>query len=228
VIDEASLLRERFAHLAHDIRNPLTVIISTLDYVGGDSAMQRSDIAEALSDARHASQRLLGMLRDLVDMSRAEEGRLKPAPGIMSMDAILAEVACGQRIMASQQKVTIQQSHAPSRSVVGDRELTGRVINNIMNNALRYAPPGSCVVMGTCDGDRGVTAFIENAGPSIPDSLKARLFDKYGQPDATGSAPVAQGLGLYFCRLAMEAQGGSIAVMDRPGGGVRFEVTLKR
>lgn len=226
---EAALLRERFAHLlVHDLKNPLSIIVSELDYIEAHPSLVDPSLGEAVSDSKRASLRLQGMLQDLLDMARVEEGRLQLNLSELSLGALVEEVAEARRKVALRQSISVRLSLPRVPLVVGDRELLRRVIDNLLSNALRYAPAGPSVEMGVNDGASGVVAFVANAGPSIPDELKARLFQKYGQLDAAGISHVTQGLGLYFCRLVMEAHHGAIAVGDREGGGVRFDVSLSR
>ena len=96
---------------------------------------------------------------------------------------------------------------------------------NLLENARRYAPPHSSVVIGgRVDGDR-VLAWVEDAGPGVPAKQRERLFDRFSR-DANSRGLV--GLGLHFCRMTVQSWGGAIRHEPRSPTGARFVVTLQR
>ena len=112
--------------------------------------------------------------------------------------------------------------------VQADKELLSRIIQNLVTNSLRYAGKGADV---TCfvrsDGDN-VILGVEDNGPGIPAEYKGKIFEKFFQAaGGAGKKKYGVGLGLAFCKMAAEAQGGKISVESEEGRGAKFEVALK-
>jgi signal transduction histidine kinase len=102
-----------------------------------------------------------------------------------------------------------------------DPPLLARILDNLVANALKFTPAGGVVRVGVEARDSVLSVTVSDTGPGIPGDLEGRLFEKFASGDRSGS-----GLGLAFCRLAVEAQGGRIWAESRPGQGAAFTFTL--
>jgi signal transduction histidine kinase len=104
------------------------------------------------------------------------------------------------------------------RTIAADPDLLRRVLENLVDNAIRHAPPESSVRVSSIDHGATVELRITDAGPGVPPQLRERMFDRFVQ----GSAPArgGRGLGLAFCKLAVEAHGGTIWIEDASPGAV--------
>ncbi len=223
---QADLMRiystEAAALLAHDLNGGLTVAAAELDFLHRGGPLDSHERQEGLDSARHAIARMIGLVRNFVDIVRSEDGVMRA--NRMSVDArtIMREVAKLHRTSAC----TIELD-APARlDAEIDPILFERVLHNLTVNAVRYTPAGGRVRLA---GRRAevpaptLVVEVSNTGPAIPPAVASGLFRKY----QTGDDRRAQsGMGLYFCRLACEAHGGSIALADREGFAVTFEVRL--
>lgn len=223
---QADLMRiyatEAAALLAHDLNGGLTVASSELDFLHRQGPLESQEQQECLDSARHAIARMIGLVRNFVDIVRSEDGVMKA--NRMSVDArtIMREVTRLHRTRAC----TIELD-APARlDVELDPILFERVLHNLTVNAIRYTPAGGRVRLAgrrTQVPQPGLVIEVSNTGPTIPPAVAAGLFQKY----QTGQDRRAQtGMGLYFCRLACEAHGGTIALADREGFSVTFEIRL--
>ena len=109
-----------------------------------------------------------------------------------------------------------------------DPLLTGRVVENLVNNAFKYTMRGGQIIVSVGRDNGALLMSVRDDGEGIPDAFKEQIFGKYKQAPEREGRPLRKGtgLGLAFCRLAIEAQGGKIWVEDAPGGGSNFRVKL--
>ena len=231
-LEGLSVAKDRLtALLVHDFKNPLSAIISNLSLLKRYPLLaENNDVRECLADASEASAGLLRMITMLLDISRMEESAMQLHLADVTLGEVIEGSLAGFRAMAAHRKVRVEVGGAPDEMVLIDRMLIERVLANLVANGLRYAPRGGFIrVTGRSDAGR-VEIVVENNGPTIPTAMRKAIFDKYGQVEGIAErAPVTRGLGLYFCRLAVEAHGGTISVEDVPSGdGVRFLIELPR
>lgn len=228
VADALAASREQLAHLlVHDFKNPLFAIRLNLDALDGADdgpPLDAADRALAMRDLRDATERLLAMTLDLLDIGCAEDGSLALVREPVDVHALIEEAAAICRPVARHRDVTVATA-APRIMASLDARLMRRVLGNLLDNASRYVPSGGRIeVTAHVDGDR-VGLRVANDGPAIPAAAQASLFDKYARVHP-GSGAGNRGLGLYLCRLVAEAHGGTIVVGDRPAGGVVFELRI--
>jgi signal transduction histidine kinase len=110
-----------------------------------------------------------------------------------------------------------------------DPDLVARVIENLLDNAIKYAPRGTVIrVVARGAPGGGVTVRVEDRGKGVPADQRARIFERYARlhRDAMVLSRTSRGLGLAFCKLAVEAHGGTIGVEDHEGGGAVFHATF--
>jgi signal transduction histidine kinase len=112
-------------------------------------------------------------------------------------------------------------------AVRADLAKTTRVLTNLVDNALKFTPSGGQVILtAACLGDRQVSVQVCDTGPGIPEEYREKIFERFSQVPGLVGRRRGSGLGLTFCRLALDAQGGKIWVEPRPGGGSVFVFTL--
>lgn len=198
---------EAAAMLAHDLNNGLAVALGNMMYVQ-DVVTLGDEEAKALSATVRALRRMSGLVANFVDIARFEDAAVKPKVEPTNLRAMIHEVVEVHAVGTS----TVRFEIDCDPSLVGnfDSALIERVMHNLVGNALRYCNKGGVIkiagqINDLLDGP-GVELRVFNSGPLIPDGMRDKLFAKY----AKGSNG-KRGFGLYFCRLACEAHGGSIA-----------------
>jgi signal transduction histidine kinase len=166
------------------------------------------------------------LLTNLLDISKSEEGKLEPKRAAVDLHALVAEVfdALGVRARARNIRLT---SSAEALSVHADADLLRRVLENLLENALRHAPEDSVVTVRGARRDGAVELEVADTGPGVPAGLRETIFDRFVRVESGDGAATrsGRGLGLAFCRLAVEAHGGSIRVEDGTPGAV-FRLSL--
>jgi signal transduction histidine kinase len=213
------------AFLVHDLKNPVNAIELHTERIKRDpSATDRS--RDATAKIQNETQALLRMILNLLDLSKADAGQLHPAQERVQLDELLAEVARGMRVRAEAADVAIDVQTEPL-VVNADRELTKRIVENLVDNAIRHAPEQSTIrVIAAGAEASAVHVRIADGGRGIPHEQREQVFDRYVQAGSE-SARANRGLGLAFCKLAVEAQGGRIWIEDGDPGAV-FCIRLAR
>jgi two-component system sensor histidine kinase/response regulator len=211
------LQREQLiAFLVHDLKNPVHAIKLQSELIARDkSASERSRSAAA--SIQSDTESLLRMIMNLLDLSKADEGGLDPARQPLDLGPLAGQLHAAMTPRARTADVELVVEVAP-RIIHADPELVRRVLENLVDNAIRHAPEGTAVRITSLDRDGGVEIRVADAGPGVPEAQRERVFDRFVQ----GAAPSrgGRGLGLAFCRLAVEALGGEIWIEDAQPGAV--------
>jgi two-component system sensor histidine kinase/response regulator len=208
--------------IIHDLKNPLTGIKANLEIVGMDDL---GDTQECLDAAQRSADLLYYMIQDLLDISKLEENKLNLIREDVVVEELCAttmgEVEAPAHAEDKEVKLDIA-SDVPAVSM--DRTLIYRVISNLLLNAIKHTGRGGSITLrATVDGQE-VTIAVADNGHGIPSQYLETIFEKFGQVETrqrTGT-----GLGLTFCKMAVEAHGGQISVESVEGEGSTFTFTL--
>ena len=217
--------------IVHDLRNPLSALTADLDLIG--RTLNNPAYPDApprfLSGARTAGQRMTGMIDDLLNVGKFEAGELRPALTPVYLPTVLADKVESYRSQAEKDGKTLTvRAPAELPTVMADLALISRVIDNLLSNAFKYTDVGGKIQIEAERRDSQIVVRVSDNGAGIPEAYQARIFEKFVQvTDPTGQ-PLRKGtgLGLAFCRLAVEAHGGKIRVESTPGYGSIFFFTL--
>jgi signal transduction histidine kinase len=229
---QAEAMRDDLTNMiVHDLRNPLTTLTTNLELLG--KTMSNPALPGApprfLAGARGAGQRMLGMIDDLLNVSKFEAGELRPALAPVSLRALLSEKEEGYRTQAEKEEKTFTV-HAPAElpAVTADADLIGRVLDNLISNAFKYTGTGGHIEIRVEPANGALAVRVCDDGQGIPPEHHQRIFEKFAQVTDENGVPQRKGtgLGLAFCRLAVEAHGGKIWVESAPGQGSTFSFTL--
>lgn len=216
--------------IVHDLKSPLTGILGSLELtVEGDVGSLNETQRGLLTDAQARAEEALQLIDDLLQLSHLEESGVALELEELSTDSLLGEVAeewqnrverAGSRLRVSAQPTTFR----------ADRQLMRRVFSNLVGNALRHAGRAVCITLEaspTVDGDE-VAFAVADDGIGIPPAYHDLIFRKFGSVHGGGRARPSSGLGLTFCKLAVEAHGGRIWVESREESGTVFRFVLPR
>jgi PAS domain S-box-containing protein len=223
----ATLQDDLIAMVYHDLRSPLANIISSMDLLGM-LLPQPSDesLLSVLSIATRSAERMQRMVYSLLDIRRLEAGqqitnREYISPAVLIQEAIesVTPMAAGRQQQLSSSLTDI----LPEVNV--DTDMVRRVIINLLENACKFTPLNGTINITAAYAGSVVHIAVEDSGPGIPAAERERIFDKYIRLQSPGS-PKGLGLGLAFCRLAVQAHGGQIWVEARQPSGSRFVFTL--
>jgi signal transduction histidine kinase len=217
--------------IVHDLRNPLTALTANLDLIG--KTMNNPAYPDApprfLAGARQAGQRMTGMIDDLLNVSKFEAGELRLVPAPVYLPTLLGDKIESYRSQAEKENKTLSLS-APADlpTVLADGGLIGRVVDNLLSNAFKYTDTGGTIAVEAENRGKEIVVRVRDNGQGIPPEFVGKIFTKFVQVTKPDGAPLRKGtgLGLAFCRLAVEAHGGKIRVDSEPGHGSIFTFTL--
>ena len=214
--------------IVHDLKNPLSAIGSNLRWIASHWSSGRAgeqDLREAFDDAQAGAARLLTLVTGLVDVEKAESGQLTPKPKPTPLPDLCDAVVRRHRKQADDLNVQLTCDAPAGLSASIDGELVTRVMENLVENALRYAGSEGRVRIEARRAGAAIELSVSNTGASIPDDLRPRIFDKNVSTERRARG-VNLGLGLYFCRLAAQAHGGEIAYQPNEAWPNRFVVRV--
>ncbi len=224
-------LRQRELHshlLVHDLKNPLFNVLAATDYL--ESLLPedtRAAVAELLSLIRSSGARLEGYVSDILAVAQLEESGVTPHRTEHALaDFAQALVTRWRNALELRRLRLAVEVVPPSARFAFDGRLIDRVIDNLLDNAVQYAPSDSALgVRLELDAADASTlqVVVRDEGPGVPLEMRERIFDKFARVEA--KALGGRGYGLYFCRLAVHAHGGEISVSGEPGDN-RFTFTI--
>ena len=215
------LQKERLmAFVVHDLKNPVNAMDLHAQLLTRDRGL--SDTArDSAAHIRSAARQLNRMILNLLDLSKADEGKLTAKVAEVDLRALVAAVAAEIDVAARERDVTIEVELETDR-ITADEDLLRRTLANLVENAVRHAPRKTTVRIVGVWGE-GVTEIrVADAGAGIPIEMRERIFDPFVQLDQDGLPPsrTGRGLGLTFCRFAVEAHAGTIWIEDAKPGAV--------
>lgn len=212
------------ASIVHDLKSPLAVQIAGAQYLLGKPGLA-PELAEVLGEILTSANTMHRMVLDLLDVSRRTEVALTPRRRSIAATE-LAEQACRiPRLQAAISGHRIEVRVDGARLVSLDADLLVRVIENLLDNAIKYAPSASEVELHLAAGDDGALSLrVADRGKGVPEAYREHVFDYNARldRDLQKHARVSRGIGLAFCRLAVEAHGGRIWVEDNQPAGAVF------
>jgi signal transduction histidine kinase len=231
--DSARELREKKRVLAalvvHDLRSPLSAVHGYLGLLREELGEQTATVNRYLDDAEAALGKALGLVATILDVDELEDGILRAHLTPVRLVELIERARTGNRAHFEVRQLRCDVDVDPDLVIQIDRDLFGRVIENMLDNATRYAPRnGRCAISARRIGE-GLEIAIGNNGPPVPEAERDKIFGRYFQVERRrASARANRGLGLYFCKLAVEAHGGTIHVEERGDLGAVFVVRLPR
>jgi signal transduction histidine kinase len=228
-VQELQMFKDALARfLVHDLNTMLTGVLGSVQLLRMDDNTNLSEGQQKLvENAYRSGQELRKMIQNILDVTQMEGTRLQIKPESVPVATLF------QRVMDDYQSAAIMMGKRirvrltdPSLMVNADLDMILRVISNLLANALKYAPrKGEIVLEGDITDEGWVWIAVSDTGPGIAREYQQKVFEKYFQIQ-NSRRQAGAGIGLAFCKLAVEAHGGHIWVESEPGEGARFKFTL--
>jgi signal transduction histidine kinase len=219
--------RELVAWVSHDLRTPLAGLRAMAEALEDGVVDDPDTVAEYHRRIRIEADRMAGLVDDLFELSRINAGTLRLNPAAVSLGDVVSDAVESAAPLAAVAGVKLVAADGDWPTVAGSEPELGRIVGNLLRNAIRYTPAdGTITVTGGKEPSGGWLAVSDSCG-GIPDADLSRVFDVAfrGAPARTPEKEVNGGLGLAIVRGLVEAHHGRVSVAN-VGGGCRFEVHL--
>lgn len=227
------LKKEFISTVSHELRTPLTAIKGALGLaLGGAAGPLAPELRELLELAEKNTDRLIGLINDILDMFRLETRRLPMRMEPISLEDSIQHEIHSSWAIAERNKVALEAQIEPGLPPAhGDRVRLEQALEHLLSNAIKFSPPGSTVTIGARKIQENGTPFVEvsvrDRGKGIPADARKRIFSKFSQAEDTLTrSHQGSGLGLAITRAIIDRHGGRIWFESTPGQGSTFFFTV--
>jgi heavy metal sensor kinase len=221
-------MRRFVADASHELRTPISIIRGEADVT---LAHERSaaEYKQALALVLDESRRLSRLVDDLLNLARADAGRVKLRVEEFYLNELLAECCRSAQTLAGQRGIALEYLPHDDLAFRGDEELVRRMVMNLIDNAIRYTPEGGRVTVALDARDGDVAIRISDTGRGIAPEVVPHVFERFYRGDKARSRQDGGfGLGLAIVKWIADSHRGAVEVASTPGAGSTFTVTLPR
>lgn len=217
--------------LVHDLRSPIGTVQTTLDLLRESLPAEDGDpfVQQSLDIAGRSLTRVLTLVHSLLDISRLEAGNMDLRLEATPLGPLAQETISELLAQAAEHQIRLTSALPDLPDLRMDATLIRRVLTNLLDNALKFTPDGGNILVSAehATGTPFLTVAVQDDGPGVPPEYRQEIFKRFSQAPATPGRRRGTGLGLTFCRLAVEAHGGRIWIEANPAGsGSVFKFTL--
>ena len=224
------MMREALTQMiVHDLRTPLGAIMGYLElmtmkgYVSKEEAAQR-----CFRVISRSGQTLIDMITAMLDLARLEADEMRLDLSEVDLGQVVSDVEMGMGSLLENKKLTFEADlPGDLPSLRADREMLRRILVNILGNAITFSPETGRIAVAAHLESGKIRIAVRDEGPGIPAEYRERIFEKFGQVEnCLSGKKYSTGLGLAFCKMAVEAHGGQIGAEGEEGKGSTFWFTL--
>lgn len=219
--------RDFVANASHELRTPLTSIRGFVEALEDGGLEEGESAKRFLSRIRANADRMASLVNDLLELSRLESGARPPALALLDCGAVASDVVASFAEVASRKSIRLDSAQTPTPPVRGDSDRLRRILEHLVDNALKYTPDGGRVTVRVAAEGSGAVVTVEDTGPGISPEHLPRLFERFYRVDTARSRELGgTGLGLSIVKHLAESMGASVSVTSEPGKGSRFATHL--
>lgn len=215
--------------IVHDLNNPMTALLCSCEFLEDElkGKLNKSQ-HERFKDIYYVLNEMREMINDILRISKMEAGSLQLERREMPVKTLVGGAIKTMQPRALAERKALVAGSLPEQPVMADSELVGRVLQNLINNALKFSPASGKVHVNAeyRMEEKAVLFSVSDSGPGIPADHIGRVFDKFFQGPSAAAARGGMGLGLTFCRMVVDAHGGRIWAENVPAGGSVFRFTI--
>jgi signal transduction histidine kinase len=219
--------RDDLTHMiVHDLRSPLTVVAGYVDALAQMAANKlNSNEARCVAEAQRGAKDMRDMITTLLDVGRLEAGQMPLRLQMHDVAEIGRNAATKFSPVLNHRRMECDLPPDPVRMFC-DGDVIRRVLENLISNAIKFTKSDGCILVTVEANETYVTISVTDDGEGIPPNQHKRIFEKFGQTDSGSQRQNSTGIGLAFCRLAVEAHEGKIGVQSELGKGSTFHFSL--
>jgi signal transduction histidine kinase len=215
------------ADVAHELRTPLTVIKGTIETLEDGAMDDINGRGPLLISMQHETDRLIRLVNDLLILTRADAGMLKLELESLDLGSLAQQRCEHLASLAARRGVTFAVKLEGSPCVFGDKDRLAQVLDNLLDNAVRYSPEGEVVTVEIAPRGKECCCSVHDSGPGIPQKHLPYIFDRFYRAEPSRNRQRGEaGLGLAIARALVQAQGGSINAESQPGGGITLRFNI--
>jgi signal transduction histidine kinase len=226
-LQELDRLKSKFfANISHELRTPLTLILAPVEVVS--SRLRDDFLKDQLRSVTRNAERLLGLINDLLDLSKLDAGGLRLNLAEMDIRSVAASVHENSQPAAMAKSIVFELNIKPSeKKIWADAHRLEIVFTNLVSNAIKFTPEGGRVELRVRDLDAGVQVEVEDSGHGIPSEDLPRIFERFYQVNPTDRRREGGvGIGLALAKELVELHGGTVAADSEPGVFTKFTVLI--
>jgi heavy metal sensor kinase len=227
---ESSLLLQRqfMADASHELRTPVATTRTAASVALQQEHRDEREYRDTLEIVEQQAARLSRVVDDMFTLARADAGNYPMRLTPMYLDEVIDEVVRAARVVASTRDITIDPMTVPSASFTGDEDLIRRMLVNLIDNAVRHAPPRSTIRVDLDGTDAGYAIAVRDQGAGIPPEIQPHIFERFFRGDASRRAGShdGAGLGLALARWIANAHGGDVVLARSSPSGSTFVISL--
>lgn len=220
------------ADASHELRTPLTVIRGNLELLqrhkqASSQGFSSEDAIETLSQTSEETERLSKIVGQLMELTQLDSGEIELERDRFDLTDLVATTVEQMRLLAEDREIRLQTELEPLINFKGDRYRIKQVLLNLIDNAIKYCPSGSDILVKLSKDGTTVLLEVRDDGPGIPPGALTHLFDRFYRIDRARSRELGgSGLGLSICKSICETHGGKIEVQSEVGKGTTFRAVL--
>jgi two-component system phosphate regulon sensor histidine kinase PhoR len=227
---QADQMRRDFvANVSHELRTPLTAIKGYAETLLGGGLTDPARAAEFVEVIARHTERLGALIEDLLDLAAVEQGEARVELASVPLGDVVSQAEAVVRAAAAEKGLAVQVELPDALPQVrADRDRLAQVLINLLDNAVKFTPPGGRVGVAAGSSNGLVTIAVSDTGVGIPPGDLPRIFERFYRVDRSRDRREGgTGLGLAIAKHLTQAMGGQIEVESRPGSGSTFRVTLR-
>ncbi|HKX28428.1 MAG TPA: heavy metal sensor histidine kinase [Blastocatellia bacterium] len=223
--------RQFMADASHELRTPLSVLHTTAGVTLKRPHRVEDEYREAIQVMDEQTKRLIRIVLDLFTLARVDAGRYPLHKQRLDLNDLIDEVARAANLLAVEKNITLEVANLPEAVCCGDGDLLRRLILNLVDNAIKYSPPGSVVHLRLSRGSDHYSISVSDAGPGIPAEARDRIFERFYRVDQARSRSEKSigsgaGLGLAIANWIAQVHNGSLELTSTSHGGATFVAKL--
>jgi heavy metal sensor kinase len=228
---DASLTQQRqfMADASHELRTPVATARTAAGVALQQPHRDEADYREALQIVEQQTARLSRIVDDMFTLARADAGNVPIRTTPMYLDEVVDEVVRAARVLASPRHITIAPTAVRSAAFHGDEDLIRRMIVNLVDNAIRFAPDGGTIQVSLDQAGPGYRLSITDNGAGIPEEIRPHIFERFYRGEASRARTGADngaGLGLALARRIAQIHGGDVMLQSSSPSGSTFTISL--
>ena len=226
-LSQLEQLRDNLMHMiVHDMRSPLQVIIGNLELIKMNPQPLDADTLGYIRAVETGASRLLDSIANLLDVRKLQTNQMPLARTAVDLANLTTQVLTELKAVSISHTIDFQPPGTPVITSA-DAAILRRVVANLIENALKYSPAGTTIRISLAGSNPTAVWSVSDNGPGIPAEYQSRVFDLFNHiPAMKNQKAVSSGVGLAFCKLAVEAHAGTITLESEPGKGSTFCIRL--